>query len=285
MTKRVLLLGSTGLLGWKVSTILAENNQIELITTSRNDEKANLKFNPVSNNLELLLDETYPDFVVNCIGVIPQGRARSIENFIEMFQINTLFTRKLARAAMVRQIKVIQPQTNAVFSGRRGGYSENSVKCPRSLYALTKMLSETKFESQMNLRCSIIGPEISGKAKSIFSWALTKPPGADITGFTNDWWNGVTTTIFARICEYLIIGNPKIPSTLHLVPSDSVNKFELLHLIAKYNSRSDLNLVPSINKNKQDLRLTSIYEDSNIKIWQGIGFTSAPTIEKMISLS
>lgn len=284
MKRRVLLLGSTGLLGSKVSSILAENNEIELITTTRGSQKSTLNFNPLSNSIELLLDETRPDYVVNCIGVIPQGRIRTIKNYIEMFQVNTSFARKLARAARVRGIIVIQPQTDAVFSGRRGRFSETSSKCPRSMYGLSKLLGETKLEGQINLRCSIIGPEIQGNSKSIFSWALSKPLNCEILGFTNHFWNGVTTSIFGRICEYLIIGSPKIPSTLHLVPSDSVTKFELLRLIAKHNSRSDLKISPRVNKETRDLRLISNYKDYNILLWNGIGFTSAPTIEEMLAL-
>jgi dTDP-4-dehydrorhamnose reductase len=282
--RRVLLLGSTGLLGSKTSSILAENSDIELITTSRTGQKSTLKFNPLSNNIKLLLDETRPDFVVNCIGVIPQDRVRNIKNYIEMFKINASFARKLARAARVREIVVIQPQSDAVFSGRRGCYSETSSRRPRSMYGLSKLFGETKFEGQIKLRCSIIGPEISGNSKSIFSWALSKPLNSEISGFTNHFWNGVTTSIFGRVCEYLILGSPKIPSTLHLVPNDSVTKFELLRLIAKYNSRSDLKILPSVNKGMRDLRLTSNYKDYNILLWRGIGFTSSPTIEEMLAL-
>jgi dTDP-4-dehydrorhamnose reductase len=282
--KCVLLLGSTGLLGSKVSSILAENNQIALITSSRSGQKSNLKFNPSSNSLEDLLDETKPDYIVNCIGIIPQGRARTIKNCIEMFQINTSFARKLARAASVREIKIIQPQTDAVFSGRRGEYSESSPKFPRSVYGLSKMLSETKLQGQINLRCSIIGPENSGSTRSIFSWVLSNPSGSVIVGYTNHYWNGLTTSIFGRICEHLIIESPKIPHSLHLVPRDSVTKFELLKLITKYNSRSDLKISPNANRRTQDLRLATDYEDSNILLWRGIGFSSAPTIEEMLAL-
>lgn len=284
MTIRVLLLGSTGLLGSKVSSILSRNAQIELVTTSRSSEKSTLKFNPFSNNLELLLDEIRPDYVVNCIGIIPQGRARSIKNYLEMFQINTSFARELAKTTNVRKIKVIQPQTDAVFSGRRGGYSESSPKSPRSIYALSKMLSETKLENQINLRCSIIGPETPGNSRSIFSWVLSKPANSEIIGFTNHFWNGVTTSLFGRICEYLITSSPELPNTLHLVPNGSVTKFELIKLIAKHNSRSDLKIFPGVNKRTRDLRLSSNYKDHNTLLWQGIGFISTPTIEEMLSL-
>lgn len=285
MRKRVLVLGSTGLLGSKVSTILAENSLIVLITSSRNDENSTLNFNPISDNLDFLLDETNPDYIVNCIGVIPQGRSRSFKNYIEMFQVNSSFSRKLAQVAKKRDIKLIQPLTDAVFSGRRGNYSEQSAKCPRSLYALSKMLGETKLEGQINLRCSVIGNEVHGNAKSIFSWVLARPSNSEILGFTNHWWNGVTTTVFARICEYIVLESPEIPDVLHLIPSNSVNKFELLQLISKYNSRDDLNIFPCQNKKMRDLRLTSIYKDVNSILWQGIGFTAAPTIEEMIALN
>jgi dTDP-4-dehydrorhamnose reductase len=279
------VLGSTGLLGSKVSSLLAENNQIELITTSRNDEKSTLRFDPITDNLNLLLDETCPDYVVNCIGVIPQGRERTIKTLIDMFQINTFFSRRLARTANEREIGLIQPLTDGVFSCRRGGYTENSAKYPRSIYALSKLLGETKFEGQIGLRCSLIGPERTGNTKSIFSWLLSNPSNAKIPGFTNHWWNGVTTSIFARISEYLIIKNLDDPNTLHLIPSDSVNKFELLEFIAKYNSRTDLVIFPCADKKIRDLRLVSIYEDFNSILWKGIGFTTAPTIEEMIALS
>lgn len=284
MRKRVLLLGSTGLLGSKVSSILSKNVQIELVTTSRSDEKSTLEFNPFSNNLELLLDEIRPDYVVNCIGIIPQGRARTVKNYLEMIRINTLFARQLAQSADVRKIKVIQPQTDAVFSGRRGDYSESSPKSPRSIYALSKMLSETKLESQINLRCSIIGPETPGNLRSIYSWVLSRPTNSEIIGFTNHFWNGVTTSIFGRICEYLITNTPELPNTLHLVPNGSVTKFELIKLIAKHNSRSDLKISPDVNKRTRDLRLTSNYKDHNSLLWQGIGFIAIPTIEEMLSL-
>lgn len=285
MTRRVLVLGSTGLLGSKVASVLADNNQIELITTSRNDEKSSLRFNPNIDNLHLLLDETCPDYVVNCIGVIPQGRTRTIKTIIQMFQINTFFSRRLARAASERGIKVIQPLTNGVFSGSRGGYGENSAKCPRSVYALSKLLGETKFEGQIGLRCSLIGPERTGNSKSIFSWLLSNPLNAKIPGFTNHWWNGVTTTIFARISQFLIIQNLEVPNTLHIIPSNSVNKFELLELIAKYSLRTDLIILPCASKKNQDLRLVTIHEDLNSILWRGIGFTTAPTIEEMIALN
>lgn len=285
MHKRVLLLGSTGLLGSKVNSILSKNSQIELITTSRYNNSSTLNFDPLSNSLQLLLDETRPDYVVNCIGIIPQGRNRSIRHYLEMFQINSIFARQLAQEARIRKIKVIQPQTNAVFSGRHGNYSESSLKSPRSIYALSKMFGETKLECQINLRCSIIGPEISGNSKSIYSWILSKPANTEITGFINHQWNGLTTLIFGRICEYLITVSPKIPSCLHLVPKNSVTKFELLQLIAKFNLRNDLKITPGIGKKTQDLRLITNYKDYNNYIWQGIGFASAPTIEEMLSLN
>lgn len=283
--KRVLVLGSTGLLGSKVSSLFAENNQIELITTSRNEGESTLNFNPITDNLNLLLDETCPDYVVNCIGVIPQGRTRTIKTLVEMFQINTFFSRRLARAANEREIGLIQPLTDGVFSGRRGGYAENSSKYPRSVYALSKLLGETKFDGQIGLRCSLIGPERTGNTKSIFSWLLSSPSNAKIPGFTNHWWNGVTTSIFARICEYVILENLEVPNTLHLIPKDSVSKFELLELVAKHNSRTDLIIFPCLNRKNRDLRLISVHEEFNSILWRGIGFTTSPTIEEMIALN
>ena len=49
-------------------------------------------------------------------------------------------------------------------------------------------------------------------------------------GFKNHLWNGITTRHFGKIVSILITKNIKIPNMLHIVPSNTVNKFQLLKL-------------------------------------------------------
>jgi len=283
--KRILVLGSNGMLGSRVASILAENQDFELITTSRTETNSTKFFDAKVMSLDLLLDSIHPKFIINCIGINPHGRPRSFGNFLEMFNINTVFARKLSLIAEARNIKVIQPLTDGVFPGYRGGYSERSIKFPHSIYGISKMLGERKSKNQINLRCSLVGPELQGQSKSLFSWTISRPINSPVNGYANHYWNGITTSIFAKICEYIIISNPKMPPTLHVTPADSVTKFELLKLISASNQRTDLAIIPIKYGKGKDLRLVSIYKDENQILWNGIGFISTPTIAELIALS
>ena len=83
-----------------------------------------------------------------------------------------------------------------------------------------------------NIRCSIIGKEIKNY-KSLVDWFLSSKKGIILNGFTNHLWNGVTTIYFAKCLKTIISKDIQIPNLIHLVPSNTISKYELLKIFMK----------------------------------------------------
>ena len=216
---------------------------------------------------------TETDWVINCIGSIPQ-KNDDPETFI---RLNAVFPKFLAET----KASVIQIATDCVFDGEKGSYTESDSKTAKDIYGLTKYLGEVSRDRFLNLRASIIGPELSSK-KSLFEWVRTQPEGASVYGFANHYWNGVTTEAFAKVVKGLIKTNIKLGGTFHLVPGDQVSKYQLVKMIAAVTGRTDLTIEPKI-VDPIDRTLRTDFPNLNSMFWRVAGYESAPTIDQMIS--
>ena len=98
---------------------------------------------------------------------------------------------------------MIQIATDCVYSGKTGGYNEDSLHDALDAYGKTKSLGEVRSSTFLNIRSSIIGPEINHKVL-LLEWFLKQPKGAVLNGFSNHLWNGVTTLQFAELCLTII---------------------------------------------------------------------------------
>jgi len=223
---KVLVLGSTGLLGSTVAKYFLEHPKYETILSYRDKAisfgKDRVFFDALETNLEIL---PHVDYIINCIGIIKPfigvDRRKSV-------YINSLFPYELASYCEQKNTCLIHITTDCVFSGLSGKYSESSVHDCLDFYGKSKSLGEPT--NCMVLRTSIIGEEIHKKA-SLIEWAKSME-GQHINGFVNHHWNGVTTKQYAKICEQIINEGLFSKGIFHL-HSNSVNKCELLQLISE----------------------------------------------------
>ena len=81
----------------------------------------------------------------------------------------------------------------------------------------------------MVLRTSIIGNEIH-KDASLVAW-LRNQKYKEIFGYTNHWWNGVTTTEYGNVCKRIIENNLYEKDLFHVHSPEIVNKHELLEML------------------------------------------------------
>jgi dTDP-4-dehydrorhamnose reductase len=130
---------------------------------------------------------------------------------------------------------MIHITTDCVFSGKDGSYDEESSHDCLDEYGKSKSLGESQ-NLCMTIRTSIIGDEIHKNA-SLIAWAKSMKD-KEVKGFTNHFWNGITTRHYAEICEQIIQNNLYTEGLFH-IHSNSVSKFELLNLL---NERYGLNL-------------------------------------------
>jgi len=279
---KVLLLGKDGMLGSAIFRSLNLDANINLIATSRRNS-SQYYFDAQHSDLEQTLDEVMPDYIINCIGFIhPKLNIRSA---LEAIYVNTIFSKRLSRSSNDRGIFLIQISTNAVFYGRRGNYSENSTRIPKTFYGLTKMLGENQTQKSLLIRCSIIGKENNSvKPKSLFSWFSNLPEQSEIEGYVNKIWNGVTTQVFGDLCRGIIQNSYSIGGVHHFIPADRVSKYTLLRYFKEILMRSDIEILPSAEK-KSNLALSTLDQNRNKFFWSLAGFEYIPSIKELILTS
>jgi dTDP-4-dehydrorhamnose reductase len=237
---KVMVLGGAGMLGHKMFQMLRERFD-GVFCTVREDVRK-----PPFDRVELLhgddaasgvdvtdfpalaaiLSAFRPEFVVNCVGVIKQ-RAEAVSP-IPSIAINSLLPHKLAQMAAHWGGRVVHFSTDCVFSGKRGGYTEEDRSDAEDLYGRTKFLGEVAVANALTLRTSIIGRELT-EHRSLLDWFLAQNHKT-VRGYRKVIYSGVTTNHLADLVASIIQDHPEL-NGLHQVASEPISKYDLLCLL------------------------------------------------------
>jgi dTDP-4-dehydrorhamnose reductase len=221
---KILILGHNGMLGNAVHKYLQQFYKVDVI-----DYKW-----PSPEFIDYV--KTYDgDFIVNCIGAIPQKTNE--------FGVNSILPIFLDLNV---KCKIIHPATDCE--------SDNDV------YGISKRISSEwlleKGQRTYIFKTSIIGIELNS-ADSLLCWFLKQ---TNANGYIQAKWNGITTLEWAKQCKNVIDGNHTLKHTIF--SSECISKFELLNII-KHAFQHDIEIMPidNIGKDKcliPDIKLSDI---------------------------
>ena len=122
------------------------------------------------------------------------------------------------------------------------------------MYGRTKSLGEPLTCSVF--RTSIIGEE-KGTKRSLVEW-IKSNGGAQVNGFTNHLWNGLTCLQVAKCIEKMINENLFWQGVRHVHSPSPVNKLELVQLVSE-TYQLNLTVNPKETDQKCDRTLTTLY--------------------------
>ena len=279
---KVIVLGSTGMLGSAVHRQLVSVG-LDVIEASRT---SGLTFDARELQSRELIQSgglKAGDYIVNCVGLTKSRiNEQSIDSRALAMRLNVDFPNDLALAAEKSGVRVMQVATDCVFSGTVGSYSESAKHDAEDVYGKTKSLGETPSHAVMHLRCSLIGPEL-GRNSLFFEWVRQQPEGADIQGFTNHTWNGLTSDVFGQIVSGIVIDGLFLPGVQHLVPEDKVSKDQLVRLELEALGRADVRVSSVESAFKVDRTLSTENTEANSSLFAAAGFMNPPTIAEMVT--
>ncbi len=248
MKKKILILGSTGLIGHQIHYLLSNDSKYEIFDIAyRNKLHAGTLLLDIMDEkiLNSEIKRIKPDYVINCVGTLIKESASDPELAI---YTNSVLPHRLKNICNSLSIKLVHMSTDCVFSGKnKEPYKETDIKDGLDVYAKTKAIGEIIEDNHLTLRTSVIGPELKKDGEQLFNWFMSEK--GEVEGFSDAIWSGVTSLELARGVDWAIENN--ICGLYQLTNGLPISKNEILKLFKKYtNKKISIRPISGINIDK-----------------------------------
>ncbi len=222
MQTRVRVLGATGMLGSMAARYFVDRGA-ELVPSTRDTGRPN-DLRP-----ELFRGIRSVDITINAIGAIPQR----VTNPATVHFVNTILP---AYARLHSDGLFVHASSDCVFGGTGTVRARDVEERPDATddYGRSKAAAEALLLTQVGrpcdiIRCSIVGP--GGSGAGLMGWFLRQR--GRVIGYTDRFWNGITTLAWCQLAEALAEEGSVDPTThgTRLVQAGTlgrVSKYDLL---------------------------------------------------------
>ncbi|KGI39720.1 dTDP-4-dehydrorhamnose reductase family protein [Clostridium tetani] len=237
--KRVLITGSTGMLGKSVVKILKQEKGFDIYGISRNISKEDDYYRKISidltnsNLLRNTIEGIKPNIIIHCAANVDVDNCESNKEYTYNLHVNST---KILASYNSTDTKFIYVSTDSVFDGKSGNYNEEDRVNPLNYYAKTKLEGE-KVAIEHNPNTVVIRTNIYGvhslKGKSLAEWAIEKlSDNNNINGFTDVYFNPVYVGQLARVIKGLC-KEVDYNGMLNVGSDKYISKHEFLKELAK----------------------------------------------------
>ncbi|ELV8605447.1 SDR family oxidoreductase [Vibrio vulnificus] len=239
---KVLVIGTTGMLGYSIFANLSELSNLDVYGTVRTVNGLE-RFFPSSDKLipnvdvkdfktlERAISAVKPDVVINCIGLIKQHDVS--KQHVEAIEINALLPHKIAQLCDSIQARLVHFSTDCVFDGKAGDYSESDLPTATDLYGKSKCLGEVDYGKHITLRTSIIGHELKSSV-SLVDWFLSQE--GSVRGFSKAVFSGLPTAYVAKVLADYVLPNASLCG-LYQLSVGPIDKYSLISKVADVYSK------------------------------------------------
>ncbi len=285
--KRILVVGSNGMLGQSVVQRLLNRQDVELWLASAEESSwfnntSYTKLN-IADKKEVkdLILSFYPDFIINLAAYTNVDKCE-IEKEVA-WNINVNGVEYLAKYAVSSNAHLIQISTDYVFDGLNGPYSEDEMPNPIGYYGRTKLAGENilkKFDiNHTILRTNVLfGPTTFGRPDFV-KWVYDSLKNKNKIKIVTDQINNPT---YLDDLALAIIGicDSKITGLFNIGGAELLNRYEFTKQIAEY-FKLDFSLVePILTKDLNQLAPRPLKSGlRNIKAQAELKYEPKPLVE------
>ena len=254
---KVLVLGSSGLIGSTTLRVLSERSDWQVYGSIRSDSIrpflpmissdkliSNLDVDNFSSIIQTVSD-IRPDVVINCIGATRHKKEGNSP--LNAIALNAMLPHHLAQVCALAGSRFIHISTDCVFSGKDGSYAESAFTDADDVYGRSKVLGEVTYGGALTLRTSTIGHELQSNY-GLLNWFLSQK--SSCKGFNKAIFSGLPTVVFAQVIRDIVLENTQLAGLYH-VAGKPINKYDLLKMIAKvYKKEIDIEADDSLIINR-----------------------------------
>ena len=263
---KILITGTNGLLGQKLLHKLRVDNYVELIATSKGENRVSNKNGytyislDVTNkeDVERIILAQKPHVVINTAAMTNVDACEEQKKECDLLNIDAV--RYLADSCLRIDAHLIQISTDFIFDGEDGPYKEEDMPNPLSYYGLSKLRSEQLLQDhdvQWTILRTIIvfgiGENLS--KGNIVLWAKDALAKGESLNIIDDQFRAPTLAEdLADIC--ILAARKKALGIFNASGKDIMSIYELVERVAKYygNTSDNLNKISTATLNQKAIR-------------------------------
>lgn len=197
--KTVLVTGSNGLLGQKITEKILNEGGVNLIATSKGENRYPIKEGYVYADMDILnpdnvrevIKSYMPDAIIHTAAMTNVDTCEDQKELA--YQLNVAAVATLIQICEEHHIQLVHLSTDFIFDGENGPYTEEAAPNPLSYYGETKLTAEELIKkSKANwviLRTIIVYGIVSDMSRSnIVLWAKGALEKGQPLNIVNDQW-------------------------------------------------------------------------------------------------
>lgn len=260
---KILITGSNGLLGQKLLHKLRQDFSVELIATSKGENRVSIKEGYTYFDLDITNNDAVAKFIsIEKPQVVINTAAMTNVDLCEdenkdCDALNVEAVRYLADACVKVDAHLIQISTDFIFDGENGPYKEEDKPNPLSYYGLSKLKSEQLLQEHAVkwtvLRTIIVFGVGENLSKgNIVLWAKGALAKGDPLNIIDDQFRAPTLAEdLADIC--ILAAKKKAFGIFNASGKDIMSIYEIVERIAKHygNSIENLNKISTATLNQK----------------------------------
>ncbi len=242
--KKILVTGSNGLLGQKLTDIGLADPEIRLIATSIGGNRHPIKNGYIyeefdirdADRLEGIIRKYNPNVIINTAAMTNVDKCENEKQLCR--ELNVDAVANLVSACSAHNIHLIHLSTDFIFNGAAGPYTEDSDPDPLSYYGLSKLDAERLIEKSgcrwTILRTIIVYGVVSDMSRSnIVLWAKQALEKKDPINVVYDQWRMPTLAEDLAICCILAAKSGKT-GVYNASGKDLMSIIELVERVADF---------------------------------------------------
>ena len=263
---KILITGSNGLLGQKLLHKLRKDSSVQLIATSKGENRVSRKEGntyfdlDITNNYAVakLISREKPQVVINTAAMTNVDLCEDENKDCDALNVEAV--RYLADACVKVDAHLIQISTDFIFDGENGPYKEEDKPNPLSYYGLSKLKSEEVLQAHSVkwtiLRTIIVFGVGENLSKgNIVLWAKGALAKGDPLNIIDDQFRAPTLAEdLADIC--ILAAKKKAFGIFNASGKDIMSIYEIVERIAKHygNSIDNLNKISTATLKQKAVR-------------------------------
>lgn len=241
---KILVTGSNGLLGQKLTDLLKQQNNITLIATARGADRYAQKGGytyvslDITNEIQVheVLTQYKPDVVINTAAMTNVDACESDREGCDQLNVNAV--KFIVDACNANHIHLVHISTDFIFDGTHGPLTEEEKPNPLSYYGLSKLKAEEiikeKCQSWGIARTVLVYGVVNDMSRSnIVLWAKSNlEQGKSIHVVCDQFRTPTLAEDLAMGCY--LMASKKATGIFNISGADYMSVFDLVYMVADF---------------------------------------------------